>query len=56
MVSLDNNIAYLEKLIDQIQLEHLRRTLPLNHGEKVFPYERFDLLLNPDKLLKSAVR
>ena len=56
MLSIDNNIQYLEKLIERLEFDLLRRDLPKNHGEKVFPYYRLDLLLNPGRQLKSAAR
>jgi hypothetical protein len=56
ILSIEKNIHYLEKLIDHRRFELLRRELPHNYGEKVFPYDRLDILLSPENLLRRAAR
>lgn len=56
ILSIEKNIRYIEKLIDQHRFEMLRRDPPPNHGEKVFPYRRLDILLSPENLLRRAAR
>lgn len=56
ILSIEKNIRYLEKLIDHKKFEMLRRVLPKNYGEKVFPYNRLDVLLSPENLLRRAAR
>ena len=54
MLGIENNVKYLERLIDNIQLELLRRDLPKNYGEKVFPYELLNALINPERHFQQA--
>ncbi len=56
ILSIEKNIRFLERLIDRNQLELLRRQLPENYGEKVFPYERMNILLSPENLIQRAAR
>lgn len=56
ILSIEKNIRYLEKLIDRRQFSLLRREPPHNHGIDVFPYDRLEILLSPDNLLKRASR
>lgn len=40
IAAIENNIRYLERLIEQNTLDRLRRRPPANYGLTVFPYER----------------
>lgn len=51
---IESNIRYLEELINEAKLGLLRRELPKNLGEKVFPYALFHSLLSAKLQLEQA--
>ncbi len=56
ILGIEKNIGFLDRLIDRNRLDLLRRQLPHNYGENVFPYDRMKVLLSPEKMLQRAAR
>jgi hypothetical protein len=56
ILKIEKTIRFLDRLIDNKQLELLKRQSPPNYGEKVFPFNKLEILLSPENLLRRAAR